>query len=284
MRRSLLERLRDRRDSLVSLAVLLLLCFFKWRENSPFNAIIIESTQYIPDAYRLWTQFLVMLDQNPIAYVALTSIVFAVVSWSLYLGSREKDRTMMFAWLVFVIYFASVRQAPAYLLLALAILLREYKWSLLLVVPMVLVKEHAGLVYVFYLLAAKKYREAIGVGILWAVTFVSLRLLIGPVGFFVPSDPTLFVSTPIFTLAPYLVRITWMKGLWVAGEIMLCALFLKDRTEVFMVLANLPVIAIFGLFYEPQLWLMVMVAIVYKRKVEENELDTVYDGGVSVLA
>ena len=253
------------------MAVLMLLCYNNWKATSPYNDYIIDALQYNPSGYRLWTQFLIMLDQHPIAYVALVSLVFAVVSWFLYLGCREKDRMMMFAWLALVIYFASIRQAPAFLLLALAILLKEQRWSYLMVIPMVIVKEHAGIIYIFYLLSIKKYREAVGVGVLWTVTFVSLRLLIGPLDFWTPADPSLFVSTPILTLAPYIIRLTWMKWLWVAAEVLLCVLFLRDRTEVFMVVANLPFITIFGLFYEPQLWLMVIVAIVYKRKAEENE-------------
>ena len=270
-RKSLFERLRDKGGSLVIMAVLLLLCYNRWKIDSPLNDIIIDFLQYNPNGYRLWTQFLIMLDQHPIAYVALTSIVFAMVSWALYLGCRKEDQMMLFGWLAMVLFFASIRQAPAFLLLALAILVRDVKWSYLMVIPMTLVKEHAGIVYVIYLLSIKRYREAVGVGVLWAVTFLSIRLLIGPLEFWTSPVTGETLYTPILTLMPYIARLTWMKWIWIAAEVMLCVLFLKDRTEVFMVLANLPIITLFGLFYEPQLWLMVMVAIVYKRRVEEDE-------------
>ena len=251
---------------MVALSVLLVLCFMKWREHSPLNDTFIDVLQYSPNGYRLWTQFLIVFDQYPISFVALTYIIFAVTAWALYLGSRKEDRMMMFAWLFFVIYAGVVRQAPAFLLLGLAILLRGHKWSYLLVIPMTMVKEHAGLVYIIYLLAIRKYKEALGVGVLWAVTFFLVRLLIGPLDIYAGS-----VITPILTLQPYIVRLTWQTWLWIAGQVMLCVLFLKDRSEVLMVAANLPIITIFGLFFEPQLWLMVMVAIIYKRRVEYEE-------------
>ena len=267
-----IQRLRENRDSMVVMGILLALCYAKWRQQSPDNDYLIEALQYNPSGYRLWTQFLIMLDQHPIAYVAWTAIVFAVVSWCLYLGCRREDRMMMLGWLALVITFASTRQAPAFLLLAMVILLRDFKWSYLLVIPLTIAKEHAGLVYIIYLLSIKKYREAIGVSMLWAATFFSIRLLIGPLDYWVspvygPSPPT-----PFLTLEPYIVRLQEpMKWMLIVNVIVLCILFLRDRTEVFMVLVNLPIITIFGFFYEPQLWLMIMVAIIYKRRIEHDE-------------
>lgn len=271
-----MKRLREYRDTIVYLAILLLLCYNRWQRETFSNDLIVTAIQYNPTGYRLWTQFLVMLDQNPLAYVALTSIVFAFVSWALYLGCDKEDRTMLFVWLVFVISWSSNRQSPAFLLLALAVLFRNSKWSYLLVVPMVLVKEHAGLVYIIYLIAFKKYKEAVLVAVLWGVTYLSVRLIVGPLDFYMPDDPAYFVTTPILTLDPYLIRffpilLNWKRWVWITAEIVLCLLFLERRTEVFMILANLPIIMIFGLFYEAQLWLMVMVVIVYKRKVDRND-------------
>ena len=262
-------RLRDNRDSLVIMGVLLALCYTKWRALSPCNDYLIDSLQYNPAGYRLWTRFLIMLDQHPIAYVAWISIVFAAVSWCLYLGCMEKDRMMMFSWLALVILSSSILQAPAFLLLALAILSGDSKWSYLMVIPMTMAKEHAGLVYIIYLFSVRKYKEAIGVSALWAVTFLSIRLLIGPLDFWVSPVWGEALPTPILTLEPYIIRLTNMdRQILIVAEIVLCILFLRDRTEVLMVLANLPIITIFGLFYEAQLWLPVMVAIVYKRRAE----------------
>lgn len=262
-----IARLRDNGDSVVIMGVLLALCYMKWREWSPSNDYLIEALRHNPSGYRLWTQFLITLDQHPIAYVAWTSIVFAVVSWYLCLECRCEDRMMMLGWLALVISIGSIRQAPAFLLLALAILLRDSSWSYLLVIPMTIAKEHAGLVYIIYLLSIRKYREAIGVGVLWAVTFLSIRLLIGPLDFWISPVYGEALPSPILTLEPYIIRLArWHIQVLIVAEVALCVLFLRDKTEVFMVLANLPIITIFGLFYEPQLWLMIMVAIVYKRK------------------
>jgi len=273
---SYLHRLREHRNNIVYLAILLLLCYNRWKKETFFNEIIVESLSYYPNGYRLWTQFLIMLDQNPIAYVALVSIVFAFVSWALYLGCEKEDRIMLFAWLVFVIYWSSNRQAPAFLLLALAILYKSSKWSYLLVVPMVIVKEHAGLVYIIYLISIKKYKEAAGVIVLWLGTYFVIRLIVGPLEVWMPEDPAYYFTTPILTLDPYIVRffpvsLNWSSWLFIASEILLCLFFLRDRTEVFMVLANLPIIAMFGFFFEAQLWLMMVVAIVYKRKADKND-------------
>ena len=264
-------RLRDNRDSVVVMGVLLLMCYMKWRELSPHNDYLIEALRYNPSGYRLWTQFLIMLDQHPIAYVAWSAIVFAVVSWCLYLGCRSEDRMMMLGWLALVITFSSIRQGPAFLLLAIAILLKDSKWSYLFVIPLTIAKEHAGLVYIIYLLSIKKYRKAIVVSMLWAVTFLSIRLLVGPLDFWVTPEGTSTI-TPILTLGPYIIKLAQQTTLLlIASTIVLCVLFLRDRTEVFIVLANLPIITIFGLFYESQLWLMAMVAIIYKRRIEHDE-------------
>lgn len=242
-------KVRDNRDVLVIMGVLLVLCFDKWKIWSPQNDELIGFLQHTPNRYRLWTQFLIMLDQHPLGYIALVSIVFAVASWYLCLGCRKEDRMMMFAWLTFTISGGSVRQAPAFVLLALAILLRDQRWSYLMVIPMTLVKEHAGLVYIIYLFSIKRYREAVGVGTLWAVTFLSVRLLIGPLD--------LWVSPSFLTLETYILKLGnlsyWLRWASIVAEIMLCIVFLRDRIEVFMVAANLPIITVFGLFYEPQL-------------------------------
>jgi len=262
-------RLRNNRDSLVIMGILLALCYVKWRALSPSNDYLIDSLWYNPSGYRLWTQFLIMLDQHPIAYVAWVSIVFAVVSWCLYLGCKEEDRMMMLGWLALVILSSSILQAPAFLLLALAILLRESKWSYLMVIPMTIVKEHVGLVYIIYLLSTKKYREAIGVSVLWVVTFLSIRLLIGPLDFWVSPFWGEALPTPILTLEPYIIRLSLLdRQILIVAEIVLCILFLRDKIEICMVLANLPIITIFGLFYEAQLWLPIMVAVIYRREVE----------------
>jgi len=154
---------------------------------------------------------------------------------------------------------------------------------------MVIVKEHAGLVYIIYLVSVKKYKEAAGVAVLWSATYFLIRLIVGPLDFYMPKDPAWFVTTPILTLDPYLIRLfpmslRWANWLSIVSIVSLCLLFLRDRTEVFMILANLPIIIIFGMFYEAQLWFMVIVAIVYKRKVEKNEHNTVYAGGDKALA
>jgi len=266
---SWISRLRKNRDSLVIMGILLALCYTKWRALSPCNDYLIESLQYTPAGYRLWTQFLIMLDQHPIAYVAWVSIVFAAVSWCLYLGCRKEDQMMMFGWLALVILSSSILQAPAFLLLALAILLGGSKWSYLMVIPMTIVKEHVGLVYIIYLFSIRKYKEAIGVGVLWAVTFLTIRLIIGPLDFWVSPFYGEALPTPILTLAPYIIRLSLVNNqVLIVAEIVLCVLFLRDRIEVLMILANLPIIVTFGLFYEAQLWLPIIVAIIYRRRAE----------------
>lgn len=277
--------LRVYRQTIVILGMLLVLCYEQWNSLSAQNDYWVDALQYNPSGYRLWTQFLIMLDQHPISYVALVAIVFIPVSWFLYLNSPKDSRFMMFAWLAFTISQASIRQGPSFALLALAILLTSKKGSWLMVIPMTMVKEHAGLVYIIYLVAVKKYKTAVVVSILWVLTFFIIRVIVGEVAWRPNPLTGEIVTTPILTLAPYIIRLAkWKVQLYIIAEVLLCVMFLKDRTEVLMILLNLPIIVFFGLFYEPQLWLMMIVAIIYRRRIKQDEFDTVNNGGVQVFA
>ena len=273
MIKRVIDKLRENITGLTIIFVFWVFCFNKWQKVTEFNDKWIEALAHPPSAYRLWTQFLALFDQHPIAFVALVSITFASVATILYLLCPEKEKPILAAFLILVMWGSSIRQAPVFLVLAVAILLKNRDWSILMVIPMTMIKEHSGLIYVIYLVSTKKYKKAVIAGILWAITFVSIRVIIGPRDWYIPEDPTYLVTTPILTLDPYILRLgpeKWMNWIKLAGDISLTIFLVKNRKEAFIFIANLPIIIIFGLFYESQLWLMPAIAVIFSRR-NKNE-------------
>ncbi|MFW9805320.1 MAG: hypothetical protein ACFFFK_01165 [Candidatus Thorarchaeota archaeon] len=266
----IVDKLKANTQHIVVMLVLFVLCFNRWRLDTANNDIIVDQMTHSPAAYRLWTQFLLLFNENPFSFVALLAVIFAVTSAYLYWICPDNEKMVLFGFLTLVIMFGSLRQAPAYLLLLLAVTLREKDWSVLLVVPITAVKEHAGLIYIIFLFSTKKYKEAVAASILWGATYAAIHLIIGPVSAYIPPDaPEMAITTPILTLDPYILRLSlpthWKNWANIFGNVLMAVLLVNDRKESLVFLLNLPIITFFGIFYESQLWLMPAIAVIFGR-------------------
>ena len=126
--------------------------YARWQTMTFQNEAIIQQLHYNPHIYRLLTQLLISLDGTPFSFATLVSVTFALTATLLYLVCPPKDRLVLASFLIFVAASGSMRQAPVYLILALAIMYQSHFLTPVLAVPLAIIKEHAAIVLIIVLL------------------------------------------------------------------------------------------------------------------------------------
>jgi len=264
-----LEWVRANLQHFLVIALFWAFAYTRWQTMTFQNEAIIQQLHYNPHIYRLWTQLLIFLDGAPCSFATLVSVAFALTATLLYLVCPTKDRLILASFLLFVAASGSMRQAPVYLILAIAIMYQDHFLTPALAVPLTIIKEHAAIVLIIALLTCREYKQALLTLVFFGSTFLLIRVVVGPSEFFSPpTAPEYAVQTPIISLAPYILRLqTWHNWALLAAALGLTTLLVQDRREVGLFALNLPVILVFGLVFESQLWLMPAIAVIFGRTI-----------------
>ncbi len=222
---------------------------------------------FSPNAYRLWTQFIVVLTRyGLLSLAAITSIQFllsVIVLWILIRKTDELPAILL--GLVVVCLFLRIMDAPMYIILA---LLGRTKRSELLI-PLVLLKEIAFWLGFGYLLLFCRSKRTFILGCISATLYIIIRFaLIGNRPLIYPDAPVILlpmIVSEILTMS--LVSFLFYSGIAIA----LILTVVRDWTQVMLAIWLFIPVLVFSVFWEPQHWLMLVILLVAHRLEQKKE-------------
>ncbi|RDE15866.1 MAG: hypothetical protein C4K49_05315 [Candidatus Thorarchaeota archaeon] len=220
--------------------------------------------RYSPNAYRLWEQFTLylsgVLSSNIVNIMALTFFGFMVLT---YLTIRPmNDMPLFMMWMLYMAFWGYVMNGPMYLLLCALARYYTRRWAPALLIPLVLIKEVSVWLGLGYLVLHHRWKSGTIFFVLSVIVYGFLRfVVIGNVPDYSQVDPS---SAPLFTpiwmftmlLSSWSVIVVILLLLPVIVLVVLSAWRSPDwRLWAWMTGPNV----LFALFYEPQLWLPIVM-------------------------
>lgn len=228
---ALLHKLKER---FAAVTVCLMLAYMVWR-NLDLNLSYFAAA---PNRYRMFTQVLLALNDIPLSFTTLLCL-----SWGLSMAvlclmvENEKQILLVLVWGVLMAVGGAVTSGPMYPILYQLSVTRNPRY----LVPLALLKDHALILGVLFLLlhGVKAWKWILISGGI----FLSVFLIIGIVPYAVGAAPLI---TPVHALINVGGHILPLIGV--------ATLLLLSPFNRLLFLLNVPIVFLFGLFWEPQLW------------------------------
>ncbi len=269
------------KDELIPLLLfVLLVCVFTYL--GWWRAIVIdveswigEYWQYSPNAYRLWQQLILFISSFSIPITTLNVISWAICLILVYpiLRPGLREVLILLAWHALVCAWCTFYNAPALILIALAARYPNHRLAPALILPLTLIKEFLGptLLVFFLLFCENRVRwRAIFWSFIAGITYLVLRIMI--IGER-PNAPPPFAPaiTPLYVIEVMNWVLFIIGVVPTIGLILLTMLYYRrvhpqylKRALSLVLITALP-IALFALFWEPQLWLpQVLILLAHK--------------------
>lgn len=242
-------------DFLLFSLTLFLTSYMAWKYWFDVGDFVIDYWQYAPNRYRLWEQLLLMLSGSfSITLLNIMSWFASFLIASLILHPiRGKEQRIIICWYIFVCLSGAFYNGPMFIILALLLKYHDNKYISLLLIPLTLMKEVVGLIGFLYLwIVGKKETSYIG-GILGGISYISMRLLLGEVGYAPPPFIQQFAFLEVLNrLNPSLVLFYVMPLCLLLGLSFIQSK-MNRRKALFVLLSSIPIF-IFAIPWEPQLW------------------------------
>ncbi len=232
--------------------------------------VAIQNINFAPYKYRLFSQFLVLMD-GIILSINLWGLIFSVIfSLAIYFTIKPKGEDLYLILLILsIMILLSCAVSPALYLLVILIKYSNEKRSSLLLIPLALFREITswlGFIYLF--LTNKNRKEAIFSFSIAVLCYGFVRyILIGDVGynpdfvgFFLP-----LISFPFILKGPIIFHIIYIVSLTISISYIIYK-NMKSKIEKQLTIMNLIPILLFAIVWEPQLWAPVIVMSIAHRK------------------
>ncbi|MFX1368345.1 MAG: hypothetical protein ACFFAY_07095 [Promethearchaeota archaeon] len=250
---------------------------FDWIDGMN-QEITLSYLGYAPNAYRIHVVIMVAIFNAGLSILLSiydTAVLFgipAVLGIYFLIRPTGKDYRRLLRALFFCVVVVVLPNYLAFAVLTLAIRYSDRKESVLLLIPLALFREVLAFIALgYYLLADKHRRDAIIGFALAALAYAAVRyLIVGDLGYppghapFITLTYTfqILIETPLYAL--------YATALFAPMVVMLYKNTQSSFDARLLLWTGIPNF-VFALFFEPQLWLPVIIISTMHRKLQKQE-------------
>jgi hypothetical protein len=255
-----LKRVMTDREDIANITMIWFSTAIGWKTLQNMDlAMKFDYWSYAPNRYRLFHQLLMLFHDNPFSIVTLISLSFGICMTVVYLTMKTDKRNIGILLLGTILTGALGYgyNAIVYPLMVVIGRLRNDKRVGLLLIPLALIKEFVFFIASVFLFIQNDDRERKGLTLTFSALGVALYLVVrfmilGDIGNYPGSAPLL---TPLYMLENIDL---WFFGMGVA-IVLTTLLTVRYTKDLIVVAINAVVVSALALWWEPQLWLPIIV-------------------------